>query len=69
MIVTREADAVSGSGHRVGAPNGKPHLVLTRRTNVDTDVGVGSFRQAVDARDVHVFSAPAHRQFSAAGRH
>jgi PAS domain-containing protein len=33
------------SAQCVGAPNGKPHFVVTRGTIVDSDMGIASFRQ------------------------
>ena len=48
-------------------PNSKPHFVVARRTTVDADMRVASFRQCVDACDVHFFPTPTLRQFSAAG--
>ena len=52
------------SSHCVGTPNSKPHLMVARRTIVDADMCVGSFRQSCG---VHIFPAPTHGQFSEAG--
>ena len=35
----------TNSSHCVDTPNSKPHLMVARRTIVDADMCVGSFRQ------------------------
>ncbi len=54
----------TGSSHCVDTPNSKPHLMVARRTIVDADMCVGSFRRWVDACCVHIFPAPTHGPFS-----
>jgi hypothetical protein len=51
----------------VGAPNGKPHLILTCGTIVDADMRVASFRQWVDVRDMQFFPAPTLAKINEAG--
>ena len=52
---------------RVGSPNGKPHLMMTRRTFIDADMRVASFLGWVEAGDVHFIPATTYGQLSAAG--
>jgi hypothetical protein len=49
------------------SPNSKAHLMVARRTTIDADMRVASFRQWVDACDVHFFPTPTLGQFSATG--
>ena len=55
-----------GSSHCVGTPNSKPHLMVARRTIVDADMRVPSFRQW-RACDMHFIPAPTLGQFGEAG--
>jgi hypothetical protein len=49
----------------IDTPNGKAHFVVARETPIDADMGVG--RQWQSVVEVHFFSAPTSRQFSATG--
>jgi hypothetical protein len=57
----------TASTQYVSAPNSKPHLVLARRTIVNSDVRIVSFRQRVDTCNMHLRPAPAFGKFSEAG--
>jgi len=64
-LQTRERPPIeTDSSHCVDTPNSKPHLMVARRTIVDADMCVGSFRHWVHACCVHIFPAPTHGPFS-----
>jgi hypothetical protein len=81
--LTREKDEVCGnrigqllqpptdahSTQCVGSPNSKPQLMLARRTIVEADMRVGTFRQWVDVCDTHFLPAPTLGQLRDAGHH
>lgn len=54
--------AEAASGRCVGAPDGKPHLVMARGAGVDADMGVAFFRQSVGTGDLHFLAAATLRQ-------
>jgi hypothetical protein len=49
----------------IDTPNGKAHFVVARETPINADMGVS--RQWQSVVEVHFFSAPTRRQFSATG--
>ena len=49
----------------IDTPNGKAHFVVARETPIDADMRVS--RQWQSVVEVHFFSAPTSRQFSATG--
>jgi hypothetical protein len=46
----------------VGTPNSKSHLMMARRTIVETYMRVGTFGKWVDVCDAHYLPAPTLRQ-------
>ena len=51
----------------IDAPHGQAHFVMARGTFINADMRVSSFRQWQSVVEVHFFSAPTSRQFSATG--